>query len=637
VILTGLTLAQLGVLFGCAGLGVVALYLLKLRRRTVSVPFSPLWDRILRDRDATALFSKLKRILSLLLQLALLALLVLALGNPRIGERLLAGRTLVILVDASASMQATDVRPSRFSAAKDEVRKMVRGLGAGDRMLIARMGADIVPLGPMTGDAPLLERELDSIDVTDAAADFPRALRFANDVLRGVVGGEIVVVSDGALGPAVDASGVVHLAQATLTFVPVGHSGRNVGITQFSVRRYPLDKSRYEVMLELSNTGASPEEVELQLLGDGALVDLTKLALGPGERLPRFYPLLSGASRTLEAKIARTDGTHDELPADDHAYALLPERHRSKVLVVTEGNTYLEAALLLGEYLDVTDVDPAGYAQALAQGAWDAVVFDRVAPAEAPRVSALYLDPAGPGSPVSVGKELLAPTFDKVDRAHPVVRYTALEDVNISVGHRLVAESGDRVVGASDGGASPILVAGTRGGFKFVALGFDVRKSDLPLRPAWPLLVLDCLDWFANEDSRYLSSYRTGEIWRVPIEGAAKQATLKLPDGSLERVAVHDGHAVLLGEQAGFYELTTTSDAPGSAPPEAIASFAANLVDASESAIAPRDTLVVDGRSAGQLVGFHLSAQRDAWASLILAAVLLTAIEWATYHRRVTV
>jgi hypothetical protein len=259
VIFTGLTLAQLGVLFGCAGLGVVALYLLKLRRRTVSVPFSPLWDRILRDREATALFSKLKRLLSLLLQLALLGLLVLALGNPRIGERLLAGRALVVLVDASASMQATDVMPSRFSAAKDEVRKIVRGLGAGDRMLIARMGADVVPLGPMTADAPLLERELNSIDVTDAAADFPRALRFANDVLRGVAGGEIVVVSDGALGPAVDASGVVHLAQATLTFVPVGHSGRNVGITQFSVRRYPLDKSRYEVMLELSNTGPSPE------------------------------------------------------------------------------------------------------------------------------------------------------------------------------------------------------------------------------------------------------------------------------------------------------------------------------------------------------------------------------------------
>ena len=82
MILTGLTFTQLATLFACAGLGVVALYLLKLRRRTVTVPFSALWDRILRDRDATSLFSKLKRILSLLLQLALLGLLVLALRLP---------------------------------------------------------------------------------------------------------------------------------------------------------------------------------------------------------------------------------------------------------------------------------------------------------------------------------------------------------------------------------------------------------------------------------------------------------------------------------------------------------------------------------------------------------------------------
>ena len=330
------------------------------------------------------------------------------------------------------------------------------------------------------------------------------------------------------------------------------------------------------------------------------------------------------------------DGTHDNLAVDNHAYALLPERHRSRVLVVTEGNTYLEAALLLGEYLDVTDVAPAGYAQAVAQGGWDAVIFDRVVPAVPPKASALYLDPAGPGAPVSATQELTAPAFDKIDRTHPIVRYTALEDVNISVGRKLVPESGDRVVGASESGASPILVAGTRGGFKFVALGFDVRKSDLPLRPAWPLFVLDCLDWFANEDSRYLSAFRTGEVWRVPVGGTPKQALLELPDGRSERVAVHDGHAVLLGERAGFYSLTTPETA-GSDEPEATTSFAANLVDASESSIAPRDTLVVEGRPAGPLVGFHLGAQRDVWVSLLLVAALLTAIEWATYHRRITV
>ncbi len=274
MIFAGLPLAELAAIFAAVGLGVAVLYVLKLRRRVVAVPFSPLWERILRDKEATTLFSKLKRLLSLLLQLALLALLVLALGDPRAAESLIKGRTVVVLVDASASMQATDVAPSRLGVAKDEVKKMIRGLGGADRMLIAQMDAMVTPLGPMTGDTSALEREVDSIAAADTRADFPRSLRFATDVLRGAERGEIVVVSDGALGPADDASGPVHLGGAKLSYVRIGKQGRNVGITQFSVRRYPLDRSRYEVMLELTNSSPDVEDVELQLLGDGALVDL---------------------------------------------------------------------------------------------------------------------------------------------------------------------------------------------------------------------------------------------------------------------------------------------------------------------------------------------------------------------------
>ncbi len=628
MILAGLTLAQLAAIFGAVGFGVTVLYILKLRRRVAAVPFSPLWERILRDREATSLFSKLKRLVSLLLQLALLALLVLALGDPRAADSLLSGRTVVVLVYASASMQATDVSPNRLAVAVDEVKKVVRGLGGADRMLVAQMDAMVTPLGPLTSDTSALERELDAIHATDTRADFARALRFATDVLRGHDRGEIVVVSDGALGDAADASGPVHLGGARLSYVKVGREAKNVGITQFAVRRYPLDKSRYEVMLEITNTSSEDQEIELSLLGDGALVDLTRLRLGPGERLPRFYPQLSGASRTLEAKIALADGTHDDLPADDHAYALLPERRRAKILVVTEGNAYLDAALLLDEYLDVTDVGPGGYAAAVAKGGWDAVIFDRVTPARMPDASALYLDPRGDGAPVKVGAELRSPGFDRIDRKHPALRFLALDDVNIAAGHKLVPEGDDKVIGAADGGASPIVVAGARGGRRFVAVGFDVTASDLPLRVAWPLFVLDCIDWFTDEDSKYLSSFRTGDVWRLPIAGQGGPATLKRPDGTSQTVPVHEGRAVVVGEQAGFYELT----AAGVTSP-----FAANLLDGAESAIAPRDALVVEGTAAGPVAGFRAGVRREMWIYLLLAAALLSALEWATYHRRVTV
>jgi hypothetical protein len=630
LIFAGLPLATLAAVFAVAGAAMVALYILKLRRRTVAVPFSALWQRILKDKEATSLFSKLKRLLSLLLQLALLALLVLALGDPRAAASLIKGRNLVVLIDASASMQARDVAPDRLGAAKDAVKTLIRGMGGSDHMLIAQMDAAVTPLGPMSGDTSELERDLELVRPTESRADFARALRFATDTLAGVDGAEIVVVSDGDLGPASDAAGPVRTGSAKVSYVPIGVARSNVGITQFSVRRYPLDKSRYEVMLEITNASETPSDVELSLLGDGQLVDLTKLRLQPGERLPRFYPNLSGASRTLEAKLAAIGDTRDALPADDHAFALLPARRRAKVLVVSQGNTYLEAALLLDEYLEVTQATAADYARLYASGQakFDAIVFDQITPSTPPKTHAFYIDPRGPGSPVKVAEELKSPGFDKIDRKHPIVAFTALDSVNIARGHKLTAERGDKIVGASEG--APILIAGQRSGFKFVAMGFDVRESDLPLRVAWPVLLLNTLNWFTDEDATYLSSLRTGEVWRVAVAGQATSASLTLPGGEKVGVPVHEGRAVFLGQRAGFYALSTDAESPPAA-------FAANLLDRDESAIAPADKLVVDGKEAGSVSGFHIGVRREVWIYLLLAAVILTLIEWATYHRRLTV
>ena len=46
-------------------------------------------------------------------------------------------------------------------------------------------------------------------------------------------------------------------------FSPVGERWKNVGITAFSVRRYPFDRDRYEVMIELTSASPDVEEVEL--------------------------------------------------------------------------------------------------------------------------------------------------------------------------------------------------------------------------------------------------------------------------------------------------------------------------------------------------------------------------------------
>ncbi len=628
MIFSGLPLSQVLAIAGAAGAAIVVLYLLKMRRRAVAVPFSRIWDRVLKDEDATSLISRLKRLLSLLLQLALLALLLLALGDPRLSAALVTGRSIVVLVDCSASMQSTDVAPSRLEAARGRAREMARGLSGSDRMLIAQMDAATTPLSTLTSDTTELMAALDKIAPTEARADFPRALRFATDTLRGHEKAEIIVLSDGALGPAHDALGDVHVGDTKVSWVKLGERGDNAGITQFSVRRYPLDKSRYEVMIEVTNTHDQPKEIELSLLGDGDLVDVTKLRLGPNERLPRFYPNLSGASRALEARLRNADGSRDDLPADDVAFALLPERRRVRVQAVTVGNTYLDAALLLDEYLDVKTVAPSAYP---APGKFDVTIFDGVAPKRVDAGHALYLAPRGEHSPVKLGKELREFGFDQWDKKSPLLRWMLLDTIGVDEGSELLAEPGDRAVASytdDSGKKRAILVDGKRDGARFVALGFDPRRSDIVLRVAWPLFLLNVINELVEEDTRYISSFSTGEVWKIPAPSGLSSLEVTTPSGAVARVAVQEGRAALLGQRAGVYQVR----APG-----VETAFAANLSSVDESTISPPAELVVDSKPSGPPSAFTVGVRRELWLYLLAAAVLLSLLEWLTYHRRVTV
>jgi hypothetical protein len=625
--LIGLTLTQVLTTLAAFGAAVVVLYLLKLRRRQVVVPFVKLWEQVLAEKQTTRLFSQLKRILSLLIALAIVAGLAFALGDPRYEGATASGRTIVLLIDASASMQATDTEAgSRIEAARESAQTLIEGLGPADRLLVAQMDATTTPVSPLSSDPRLLERALLDVEAVDVAADLGAGLRFALDVLRDEPGPEVVVISDGRLAPAPGIIDRTRESGVRLSFSKVGEASRNVAITAFSVRRYPLDKSQSEVLVELYNPTDEEHAVELTLFGDDQPLDVQRLTVAPNERLRRFFENVSGADQTLEARLSLADGTRDALPVDDHAYARLPERRRARVLAVSAGNLYVSAALLLDEYLDVTEITPAEYPQ---EGRFDVVVFDSFVPTTPPDADVIYIYPLvaeGRNEPFAVNGIVERPFFDQLDRQHPLLAFTALRDVNVSESLDVTLAPDDRVV-AGDA-LSPLIVVGTRNGHRMVSVNFDLRKSDLPLRVAWPLLLLNAIDWFVAEDTAYVSSYRTGDTWHIPVPATESIATIVAPDGSSREVPVVDGRAVYAGDRAGFYTVRAGDH-------EDV--FAANLGPGDEARIEPVEVLEIEGMRAEAPTSGRAGVRRELWIYLVLFALGVLVVEWFTYHRRWTV
>src|SRR5215813_5566070 len=131
-------LAPVALALSALAIPIILLYMLRLRRRDVQVSSTMLWQQILRDREANAPWQRLKRNLLMLLQLLILAALVIALARPFVAVPTVTSGRTALLIDASASMNATDVQPNRFEVAKQQALDLVDSLNDRDTLAVIR-------------------------------------------------------------------------------------------------------------------------------------------------------------------------------------------------------------------------------------------------------------------------------------------------------------------------------------------------------------------------------------------------------------------------------------------------------------------------------------------------------------------
>ncbi|MCW5801940.1 MAG: VWA domain-containing protein [Deltaproteobacteria bacterium] len=724
---------------GAAALAVTA-YIIKMRRRRFEVPFSALWKRVLEQKDVNSLWKQLKRLISLLLMLLIIGVVLFSALDPTLGAVDRKARSVVILIDASASMKSTDGddegKKTRMQVAREEADKLIDSMGGGDIAMIMRVDNQTTPLSRFTSDQPMLHKIVhgvtdtrdpaeipglpksaqpatsaeenarraqqmlqSGVNASDTPADLTRALSAAADALRDRPNPLIVLISDGAFPeqalelvtfdkpkPVESGSGsgsgsakpqpkigqgsnvpgglsptlqfnmknlaTVDLSGVDVRYIPVGKKSENVGIIAFNVRRYIANKAAYEVYIEVQNFGQEAAHRELKLYNGTTNVNTLRIDLAPGQRLKQIYTNLPGSTENkLSAVLAPVDGPggSDTFALDDTAYALLPVRKKQKVLMVTTDNLFLEGALLVYDNVDPAKVSPEEYKAkpSLADG-MDVVIFDDFTPEvlPPPPASLLFFHPSGENSPVAMAKnDINKPHITEIDQGHPVMRWVTMADVFMDRSSAFVPEA-RRGESCLSYAVRDCLVAAKRDGKrKVLAFGFSLPASgrdsatDLPLRVAFPMLLVNALDWFAGDQSDLLTTYPTGTRERIPLDGAvgATEAEVKGPDGGITRTPVVEGLATFYGHRVGFYEVAA-KDALGKVI--ARIELAANLASPSESDIAPSAELTLGGKNGKKLEApekFAITHSRQLWIYLILFAMGLILVEWITYHRRITV
>src|SRR5437588_6892307 len=191
-------LAAIGLLTTAA---IVLLYFLKVKRPEVKVATLMFWRPYLADRQANAPWQRLKY--SLLLLLQLLTALALAVGLMRPGLTGAAGvaRTTVVMIDASPSMEATDVRPTRFGAAVEKTRELAGQMTPGETMAVILAGPHAQLLVAPSGDGGVVRSALDRARPAGSPGDFGEAISLDKSILTGRPGGSIILIGAGQLNP----------------------------------------------------------------------------------------------------------------------------------------------------------------------------------------------------------------------------------------------------------------------------------------------------------------------------------------------------------------------------------------------------------------------------------------------------
>lgn len=527
---------------------IVALYFLKLTRQPLEVPSTYLWSKTIEDLHVNSLWQRLRENILLYLQLLLLALAILACLRPGWQGSRLTGERFIFMLDASGSMQASDVSPSRFAAAKQQIADMIHALdGVQVAMLISFSDSAKIEQS-FTSNTTLLLRALEDTRVTNRRSDIGEALVAASGLANpGRFGSRenpddvaapearpatVFVFSDGGFPPA------SKFQQGNLTFryVKIGSAPEevsNLAVAAFTADRNPEKPQKLQAFGRIENYGLADVETEVSLYVDGQLRDVSKVKVPAATAIDalsdapapkkekksqaeeeetnvqrQYVPGSAGVqfelgeldSGKLELRIEKGGTLVDHLALDNSGWTAIQPTRRIKVLVVSPRNDALDLALttkLSQRQADVTFQTPDllakdTYRQSSAAGAWDLIIFDQCAPDKMPACNTLTIGKLPPGNAWKGAAMLAAnPGVIDIDRAHPLMQYVELADVAIAEAMPLKGPSGATSLVDADCGT--ILAIAPREGYEDIVMGFEIYgqatkdgKTELTLNTNWP-------------------------------------------------------------------------------------------------------------------------------------------------------
>lgn len=642
----------------------ILLYFLKLKRRPLEVPSTFLWHRTIEDLHVNAIWQRLRQSLLLFLQLLFFALIALALFGPGFKGRESISERIILLVDTSASMSATDLGSTRLDEAKRQAEEIINAMDDNERDAVAMIisFSDSARVEQtFTKNKNVLRKSLREIMPTTHTSSLDEALRAAAGLANpGRTGsadeGDVApanpepatmyVFSDGGF------SSIPDFRQGTLTtrYVKVGDDAAdNIAISGFSTERNP-ENGKLQAFARVENYGPKEVTTDVSLFVNGEFRDAKRAELPARGTSPGAAGVEFDLDEDDDGVLMLEVDYKDQLAIDNKAYAVLSAARPARILVVTSGEaTALRLALSTEEaqkisqteFVAPTYLEEKKYQDDAASGVYDLIIYDRCVPKAPPQANTLFLGVAPPFEGWPPAESQGSPEIIDVDRVHPLTQLVDMSNVIATQTSVIRKPKGGLELIEADVG--PIYTIAPRQSFEDAAFGFSLWGKDAkgeegpitnwPKRKSFPVFVMNAVKYLGGTGGHSgLTSVRAGNTYAIRTILPVDTVSVTLPDKRAVEVR-RENQAVInfsQTDQTGVYEVREGSGA------KLGQQFAVNMFDPRESDLKPaadlrigHDEVQAESKSANQ------AARKELWKWILILGLAIVLFEWYIYNRRV--
>ena len=514
---------------------VALLYWLRVRPASRIVGTGLFWQKALAEEQARWRWQRWRPKASLAVEMLIVVLVALAAAGPQIP----ASKRIVLVIDNSASMRATDVQPTRLDAAKEAGQRLIDGLRSCDEMAVVAVGPQPTEVQPLTGDHALLISAIYSVQETGEPPAIEEAVKAAREILA--TGGDrlgpgprarIVLITDGCFSDAAK-----RIQDSGAEVLRVGTAAGNLAITGFTARRSTAETSKCEVFVEVQNRGDQTKG-RVMLAVNGKPDPAAPFSIAKNGLWQHIFTLDIPAAARLTAKIESSDA----YPFDDAATLDVPKApamHRVKLICdersclpeILKANRRVEVTVDQADVGDGSKVSGTLRVPSSESGTRSVpdtvMIIEGKTPKKLPASPALIFSP-GACDLWELGEAIADPLVTVADDRSPVTAGVRLFDAYLPEARQLrMAESPGTVAKPILwAGAAPLGYAIDRPQGRVVVIAGNLATSNMALQAAFPQLIAQALDWLDRQP-----------LWKDEVVG---RCTANGPDPMLDLRAPND-------------------------------------------------------------------------------------------------